>query len=210
MNNAVVCHVDADFDIAEFSHSAWNQVSDLRIDRYWSGVTAPSGRHFTAKLLWSDTALYVRFQANQAEPLIVSDEPLLSAKTVGLWDRDVCEIFIAPEPADGNSYYEFEIAPTGEWLDLAIQITSEGRLTDWEYNSHMKAAAQINEGTVVMATMLPFSSLGAEPKMGDAWRANLFRCVGRGPDRGYLAWQPTFTDKPNFHVPAKFGRLVFE
>jgi len=43
----------------------------------------------------------------------------------------------------------------------------------------------------------------------ERWRVNLFRCVGKDPDRGYLAWQSTRTPKPNFHVPQVFGWLVF-
>jgi hypothetical protein len=37
----------------------------------------------------------------------------------------------------------------------------------------------------------------------------LYRMEGKGP-RLYLAWSPTRTDKPNFHVPAAFGTLVLE
>jgi hypothetical protein len=32
---------------------------------------------------------------------------------------------------------------------------------------------------------------------------------GRSP-RKYLAWSPTRTAKPDFHVPAAFGRLVLD
>ncbi|MGH9959146.1 MAG: carbohydrate-binding family 9-like protein [Pyrinomonadaceae bacterium] len=38
----------------------------------------------------------------------------------------------------------------------------------------------------------------------------MFRCVGTGKDRGYLAWQPTRTEQPNFHIPKVFGWLIFE
>ena len=43
----------------------------------------------------------------------------------------------------------------------------------------------------------------------EQWRANLFRCVGSGDTRGYLAWQPTRTPEPAFHLPAAFGWLKF-
>jgi len=41
-------------------------------------------------------------------------------------------------------------------------------------------------------------------------RANLFRCIGSDPTRGYLAWQPTRTPEANFHLPQVFGWLVFK
>jgi S1-C subfamily serine protease len=45
---------------------SWRRANEIEIDKYWSGEIAPDGRHFKAKLLWSDSALYVRFCANQA------------------------------------------------------------------------------------------------------------------------------------------------
>jgi alpha-galactosidase len=60
-----------------------------------------------------------------------------------------------------------------------------------------------------MAIKIPWEALGRKPKPGDIWLGNIFRCVGSDPDRGYLAWQPTLTEKPNFHVPEKFGMFSF-
>jgi hypothetical protein len=61
-----------------------------------------------------------------------------------------------------------------------------------------------------MTMRVPWSALGvASPRKGANWRANLYRCVGAGATRGYLAWQPTLTPEPSFHVPAKFGWLRF-
>jgi alpha-galactosidase len=42
-----------------------------------------------------------------------------------------------------------------------------------------------------------------------AWRANFFRIEGEREPRFYGAWSPTNSPKPNFHVPAAFGNLVF-
>jgi alpha-galactosidase len=58
--------------------------------------------------------------------------------------------------------------------------------------------------------MVGWEAFGKKPKTGDVWLGNLFRCVGTGISRGYLAWQPTLTDQPNFHVPQVFGSLNFK
>jgi hypothetical protein len=42
---------------------------------------------------------------------VVSDKPQTEKKTMGLWDRDVCEIFIAPDEHAIERYFEFEAAP---------------------------------------------------------------------------------------------------
>ena len=181
----------------------------VTIHEYWSGESTPEGRHFSAQFFWSNQALNVRFNAEFREALVVSKEPQLRSKVIGLWERDVCEIFIAPDKNEPRKYFEFEVAPTGEWLDLAIDLTSDERVTDWEYNSGMKAAAKIEDGRVLMAMKIPWEAFGRKPKAGDVWLGNIFRCVGEGETRGYLAWQPTMTEKPNFHVPEAFGEFHF-
>lgn len=202
-------HTKSEIEITELDNKVWASAMPVTVDKYWSGGDAPRGRQFTARLLWSNTGLYVRFEAVQTEPLVVSEKPDLTKKIRGLWDRDVCEIFIAPDSSRRNKYFEFEIAPTGEWIDLGIEVTSKERLTDWAYRSNMTSAARIDSDNVVMAIKIPFAALGKTPKKGDVWLGNLFRCVGKDPTRGYLAWQPTKTKEPAFHVPKAFGEFEF-
>lgn len=181
----------------------------VRIGTLWNGETCLPSRAFACSLFWSDSVLLVTFDGRQNEPMIASTDPVLEKKSIGLWERDVCEIFVAPDKAEPRRYFEFEVAPTGEWLDLAIDLTSVERVTDWDYNSGMEAAAKIEDGRVLMAMKIPWEAFGRKPKAGDVWLGNIFRCVGEGETRGYLAWQPTMTEKPNFHVPEKFGEFEF-
>ena len=208
-NKIQIARAEGDFSIGDLKNQSWAKAKEVSIEKYWSGEAAPTDRHFKAKLLWSKNALYVRFEANQAEPLIVSAVPNLKIKTLGLWDRDVCEIFLAPEESELRRYFEFEIAPNGEWIDLGIYQKPDERITDSDYNSGMQSAAQIEKGKVLMAMIIPWKAFSKKPKAGDRWRGNLFRCVGIGETRGYLAWQPTKTPQPAFHVPEAFGEFEF-
>ncbi|MFT3743765.1 MAG: carbohydrate-binding family 9-like protein [Pyrinomonadaceae bacterium] len=198
-----------EIQVEELDNETWSRAVSVSIGNYWSGKKAPKGRQFKAQLLWSNEALYVRFVGDQAEPLIVSSTPELSKKTIGLWDRDVCEIFVAPNKANRNKYFEFEIAPTGEWIDLGIEWSATRRKTDLEYASGMESAVHVETDKIVMAVRIPWKALGRTPKPGDIWLGNIFRCIGKDPTRGYLAWQPTKTEKPNFHVPSAFGEFEF-
>lgn len=202
-------HSTIDISADQAGHEAWNHARPIPITRYWSGDEAPASRHAEARILWSDNALCVRFVGQQQEPLIVSGAPQLGKKSLGLWDRDVCEVFIAPDPAEPNRYFEFEAAPTGEWIDLAINLTPAERLTDWEFRSGMTAAAHVAEDQIIITLRIPWGDRIHKPSPGEKWRANLCRCIGSGSGRGYLAWQPTHTEEPNFHVPDVFGWLVF-
>jgi len=207
--NYKVNYIERDFAVEELENKAWKKAENVRVDKYWSGESAPKSRHVKTNILWSDTAIYVRFEANQNEPLIVSEKPNLQTKTRGLWDRDVCEIFLAPNKNEFRKYFEFEIAPNGEWIDLGIYQMPDKRETDWDYHSGMKSATRIEKDKVIMAIKIDWKAFGKQPKAGEVWLGNIYRCVGRGETRGYLAWSPTLTKEPAFHVPEKFGEFEF-
>lgn len=200
---------DAEVAADELDHQVWSSASPVHLTRYWSGEEAPIARHAEARIVWSRLALCVRFTCRQKEPLVVNATPQTEAKTLGLWERDVCEIFIAPDLNAPERYFEFEAAPTGEWLDLSIHQRADGRETLWEFHSGMTAAALISADQIIIAMRIPWDAMGRVPDAGERWRANLFRCVGAGEHRGYLAWRPTHTPLPNFHVPQAFGWINF-
>jgi hypothetical protein len=191
-----------------FDHPEWTRAHPVAITRKWSGEVAAASRHAEVRIIWTDNALIVRFFCRQEEPLIINRAPQLSKKTIRLWDWDVCEIFVAPDPNSPQRYFEFEASPTGEWVDLAITFNEDIRETDFDFYSGMIAAANVAENHMTIAMQIPWSDSLPKPHKGDVWRVNLFRCVGLGDDR-YLAWQPTYTPEPNFHVPDVFGWLAF-
>jgi hypothetical protein len=85
----------------------------------------------------------------------------------------------------------------------------DGRETNWEFCSGMTTAARVGgEEELTIIIRIPWSASIPKPQPGDVWRCNLFRCVGTGNER-YLAWQPTHTPEPYYHVPEVFGRLDF-
>ena len=202
-------YLGAPISADDFDNEAWQKCRPETIAHLWSGEPAPVKRQAEVRICWSDEALHVRFVGNQHEPLVVSPEPGTDRKTLGLWDRDVCEIFVAPNPENPARYFEFEAAPTGEWVDLGILLTPSGRQTDWDFESGMRSAAKVEETRIKVAMTIPWSASIPKPNREDLWLVNLFRCVGpEAPDR-YLAWRPTRTPEPNFHVPEAFGSLLF-
>ncbi|MEJ7616267.1 MAG: carbohydrate-binding family 9-like protein [Pyrinomonadaceae bacterium] len=194
---------------SDFNHEEWNHAPPVTISRYWSGKDAPPTRHAEARLVWHEGGLCVRFVCRQHEPLVVSARPQTTQKVIGLWDRDVCEMFVAPRGGEPEAYFEFEAAPTGEWLDLAIHLTPGGRETNWEYSSGMSAHARVNVDEVMIGCC---AVAGFQTPTTPARRAlarEFLSLRRRGADRGYLAWQPTLTAQPDFHVPQVFGWLEF-
>ena len=205
----VARYVNTPVGEADFENHIWQECQPVRIEHYWSGEPAIASRHAEARVCWSDEALHVRFVGKQQEPLIVTDHPETDKKTIGLWDRDVCEIFLAPDPTAPWRYFEFEAAPTGEWIDLGIVVRPEGRETDWDYASGFTTAAKLEGEQLLVGMRIPWSDVLPKPQAGDVWRANVFRCVGPEAPERYLAWRPTGTSEPAFHVPEVFGLLRF-
>jgi hypothetical protein len=131
-----------------------------------------------------------------------------------LWDKDVVEMFLGDDWKNIRHYREFEIAPTGDWVDLAIDLDNKSYGQTW--NSGWQTQARIDEKAKIWyaAAMIPLSSISAaKVSPGTKWRMNLYRIDGESPDsqRRFLCWQPTcvVNRDPN-HVPEAFGTLVFE
>ena len=97
-------------------------------------------------------------------PLNVNEDPDITIKTLKLWERDVCEIFVAPDQNQPSKYCEFEVAPTGEWLDLEIHQMPDHRETNWSFESGMETSAQIEQDKIVMAMRIPWSAFRGTPK----------------------------------------------
>ena len=57
----------------------------------------------------------------------------------------------------------------------------------------------------------PFLGLGRDPRPepGAVWTMNLNRWDGVEPNRRMSNWSDPMQPRPNPHVPARFGQLVF-
>jgi alpha-galactosidase len=123
-----------------------------------------------------------------------------------LWDRDVAETFLQPDPSRPRYYREFEVGPNGMWIDLDIfpeglrNLESGMERSVWLDREHYSWDAEL---------AIPMRALTAHFDPGTVWRANFFRVEGPREPRFYSAWQATKTPAPNFHVPEAFGKLRF-
>ena len=147
----------------------------------------------------------LRFECRYRELYLFEDSDS-NGRRDHLWDRDVAEAFLQPDPARERYYREFEVSPNGMWIDLDI---FPGGLADLK--SGMTRSVFLDEKAQRWAAELaiPMSALTPNFDPKAVWRANFYRVEGKQEPRAYLAWRPTGTPEPNFHVPAAFGRLRF-
>lgn len=160
----------------------------------------------------TDTNLYLLFKCPY-KVLNLFLPPNNTGPHVGLWDRDVVEMFLGYDWKNIRHYREFEIAPTGDWIDLAIDLDRNSYDHSWRSGWHPMAAIDEAHKVWYAAAEIPLSSVSPEPvHEGTKWRGNLYRIDGLGPDsqRHFLCWQPTCVKKRDSnHVPEHFGALVF-
>lgn len=164
------------------------------------------------KAFWTASDLYFLFICPyETLNMFLPADP--SKPRVKLWDRDVVEVFLGDDWKNIRHYREYEIAPTGDWIDLAIDLDKK---SDRSWRSGWTTATRIDEKARVWyaAARIPLRSVSeAAVTPGVRWRMNLYRIEGQGEDpvRHFLCWQPTcvVNRDPN-HVPENFGVLIFD
>jgi len=185
--------------------SAWNAATPVSFCSDWQGENSAPDRQTTVRALWSPEMLYLRFECRYRELNLFPDSDP-NGRRDQLWDRDVAEAFLQPDPAQSRAYKEFEVSPNGMWIDLDIAPGVKANP-----NSGMMRSVFLDEKAHTWSAELaiPLRSLTAKFDQNAVWRVNFFRVEGKQEPRGYYAWQPTHTPQPNFHVPEAFGRMRF-
>jgi len=183
----------------------WQEAESVSFCRDWQGKNADVGRQTLLRVLWTPKTLYLRFECRYRE-LFVFEDSDTNGRRDQLWDRDVAEAFLQPDPAQPRYYRELEVSPNGMWVDL--DIFPEGRR---DLSSGLERSAWLDREHQVWAAELaiPMRALTANFDPSAVWRANFFRVEGRREPRFYSAWQATNAPEPNFHVPSAFGKLRF-
>ena len=183
----------------------WQQAKPVSFCQDWQGKNPAPERLTEVRVLWSRQTLFLRFECRYRELHVFPDSDS-NGRRDQLWDRDVAEAFLQPDPSRPTEYKEFEVSPNGFWIDLDI---SPGQKPDLK--SGMQRSVVLDEKTRTWTAELaiPMKALTSRFDPEAVWRVNFYRVEGKVEPRGYYAWQPTSTPQPNFHVPSAFGRMRF-
>jgi alpha-galactosidase len=205
--DVVAAYITHDFKLdARHPAGEWQRAQAISFCADWQGKNPDPGRETTLRVLWSDHTLYLRFESQYRELFLFEDSDA-NGRRDHLWDRDVAEAFLQPHPSRERYYREFEVSPNGMWIDLDI---FPGGLADLK--SGLQHSVFLNQESHTWAAELaiPFTALTSHFDPTAIWHANFYRIEGTKDPRTYLAWQPTHTPEPDFHVPSAFGVLRFE
>lgn len=191
------------------SKPAWIPAESVEFDHNASGKSHYPEISTRVASVWTEGYIYFAFWGRY-DSLRVYEGEDPAVERWQLWDRDVVEVFVNPQPERVNHYYEFEVAPNNQWLDLEIDKTKEP-FNDMTWNSKFEHATRIDPTNHIWTTemRIPILSMKVQAiRPGTTWRANFFRAAGEGGDdhRKFLAWS-IIPEGKTFHVPTRFGIL---
>jgi Carbohydrate family 9 binding domain-like len=190
---------------AEHPAGEWKSAQPVSFCSDWLGKNPDEQRETSVRVLWSPQTLYLKFECRYRE-LYLFDDSDSNGRRDHLWDRDVAEAFLQPDPTRPTYYREFEVSPNGMWIDLDI---FPGGLADLKSGLRRSVFLDEKKNRWTAELAIPLKALTSNFDPKSIWRANFYRVEGKKEPRAYLAWRPTGTLDPNFHVPAAFGGLRF-
>lgn len=205
-------HVGRDFvPDGDLDKGVWRLVPHATFDHNFTGEKLYPELKTEVASLWSDKYVYFAFWCKYREINVYQGEDAAKERWE-LWERDVVEVFINPEPAKVNHYYEFEVAPNNQWLDLEINLDKKP-FNDAGWNSGFEHAVRIDkERHLWMCEMrIPLSAMKTRIVPGSQWRGNFYRAEGTGSDeqRSLMAWSTVVARPEAFHNPSRFGIIRF-
>lgn len=186
----------------------WNAAPPVRAGKNTFGK--PAGAEMEVRSRWTADWLYLLYIC-PFDRLHLKPDPVTDRDTPGLWDWDVAEAFIGTDPSNAGHYFEFELSPQGEWVDLDISCSNDDPKHDTTWNSGYQVVARIDRDRRIWygAMKIPMRALrSTPPEPGERFKLNLYRASGPPPQTKYVSWQPTY--RRTFHGPDSFGMLMFD
>ncbi len=191
----------------------WHASPRVRFDHASSGRETYPESAVEVASLWSPSFVYLAYKCVYRTLNIYEGEDPTQERWE-LWERDVVEAFLNPDPARVNHYFEFEVAPNNQWIDLEIDL-DKNPFNDPRWNTGFDHATRVDERRHIWTCemRIPVKSMGvAELDPGAEWRGNFYRADGRGShsERRFLSWSTIpNVPRPNFHTPTRFGLIEF-
>jgi len=87
------------------AEQAWETAPPVRFNADWQGKNSDAQRETQVRLLWNEGFLFLRFDARYRNITVFADGEA-SGRRNGLWDRDVCEVFLRPQGSHPSYYKE--------------------------------------------------------------------------------------------------------
>jgi hypothetical protein len=196
------------------NEAAWAAAPVAVLQFLWESQTGPK-QMTRARLLWDAQALYVGFDADDADitaQFLKRDDPT--------YRDDAVEIFINPDPKQEAVYYGFEMNARGVLYDylnynsrtLFKRFDATGMTIATAIRGTLNVPGDTDQGWTLEAAIpwANFEELSRRPPVaGAVWKANVNRWDGVEPARRMSIWSDPQNTTSWPHVPSRFGEIVF-
>lgn len=199
----------------KLDESAWKAANTAQFVFPWDKQTGAKQKTI-ARLLWDDENLYVGYECEDTD--IVAHYAKRDDPT---YKDDAVEIFINPDPSQTDYYYGLEMNAKAVLYDYFCvfakhflkRFNLEGAHLATNLRGTLNQTGDKDEGWSLEVSIpwKNFEEIAKKlpPETGSYWTANLNRWDGTEPNRRLSQWSNSGADRPNPHVPTRFGQLVF-
>lgn len=169
-----------------------------------------------ARIFYTDDAFYIHLEAEE------SADHLRMEKSPGITDsacEDSClEFFVMPCSETDKRYFNFEFTPKGAlYAGFGHDRYDNKLLTDTDISIFdIHTNVEINEEKAVWYSeaRIPFDFI-CETMQKDivfvkdkTMFGNFYKCGDKCKEPHYGTWNPVGSDKPDYHLPEYFGKLM--
>jgi len=204
---------------AVWDKSQWKNIQPLHITNYMGAIPGfkPEAQ---AKMMYDDENLYVIFHVKDRYVRCITKEI-----NGPVWEDGAVEFFFAPDPATPLIYFNLEtncggtplmhynLVPRKESKELSpddirkVEIANTlPRIIDPEMKDPVTWTLEYR---IPLAMLEKYGKL-AHPKKGVEWKANFYKIAENSSNPHYITWSVIDIEKPDFHRPEFFGKLIFE
>lgn len=204
---------------ADWQKPQWKKAKAAMISNYMGEI--PGFRpEATVKMLYDDNNIYVIFYVRDRYVRCITD------KINGpVWLDSAVEFFFSPDPELPLQYFNLETNCGGTPLlhyntvprkeskrlqedDIKqIEIASTlPKIIDPEISNPVEWTLEYR----IPLTLLEKYAKITRPSKGIEWKANFYKIAENNSNPHYITWSKIENEKPDFHKPQFFGRLVFD
>lgn len=196
----------------------WSNIPPVDISNYMGEI--PEFKPVAqAKMMYDDQNIYVIFHV---------DDKYVRCLTTDIngpvWEDAAVEFFFAPDSDQPLLYFNLEtncggtplmhynIVPRQESKQLSkediSQIEIAHTLPSFIDPEITEPVTWTLEYRIPLAMLAGYSKI-SKPAKGVIWKANFYKIAENNSSHHYITWSVIENDKPDFHKPAFFGKLIF-
>jgi uncharacterized protein (DUF362 family) len=186
---------------------AWAAAKPIVFTTDWAGRKTETSTQ--VRVLWSPKGLYLLFELAGASTFTDQHRPI-DTERVDLYEENCVELFLVPDPANRQRYFEIELGPFGHFFDVLVDRARKPR-ADNAWSAGLRIGTQRDEAKqrAIIEVAIEAPDVRAALAPGAGLPLGLYRMEGQNK-RQYLAAFPTHTPRPSFHVPEAFGTLILD